>query len=381
MRMSVLARVGICAGVILLAMAGVVGGSGSPARAAAPIAVAAPTSYVTNGYLAGVAAISPSDAWAVGAKAVEGKGTNLLILHWNGRKWSPVQNIQPVWGWLDAVTAVSASDVWAVGEYTPSSNDHRVLVMHWDGKSWRQEPGVPQVIGTLYGVAADASTVWAVGTIQTNAGHQPSLVMHLAGGHWYVVPAPVPTPANGEAALDDVILGRHGTAWAVGSNEIGGVVLRWNGTTWKSVASPLSGSGGGQAFGLAAVPSGAGAVWAVGWDVATDGAGSMVWNGSTWRKVSVPTWASCSFDAVAYVPGGGLWAVGWGGASIGRDSLLYHWNGKSWVRFLGQNLGNNGFLDGAAGTSATNVWAVGSYWSPPKAEQTLILHWNGKAWS
>jgi hypothetical protein len=380
MRVSVVARLGICAGVILLAMAGAVGGSGSAARAAAPIAVDTPTSYVTSGYLAGVAAVSPSDAWAVGAKTVDGGGQNVLILHWNGRTWSPVQKIRPVWGWLDSVSAVSASNVWAVGEYTPSGKDHRVLVMHWDGKSWSQEAGVPPVIGTLYGVAADAGTVWAVGTIQVNAGHQPSLIMHLTGGHWYVVPAPVPVSANGDAVLDGVALGKRGTAWAIGTAYDGqgyNVVLLWNGAAWKSVASPMSGLVGGLPFGLAAVPSGA--VWAVGWDNTNDGAGSMVWNGSTWRKVPVPTWASCTLYAAASVPGG-LWAVGAGGVNGGNSALLYRWGGKSWTRFPGPSLGKDGRLDGVAGTSADNVWAVGSYWSPPRPEQTVILHWNGKAW-
>jgi hypothetical protein len=393
MRMSVLARLGIGAGAVLLAIAGTVGGSGSPARAAAPAAAAAPatvaapaaaaapTSYVTNGYLTSVAAVSASDAWAVGSRTVKGGGQNVLILHWNGRKWSPVANIRPVWGWLDSVSAVSASNIWAVGEYTPSGKDHRVLIMHWNGKSWSQAGGVPSVIGTLYGVSANAGTVWAVGTIQVNAGHEPSLIMHLTGGHWYVVPAPVPISADGDAVLDGVVLGTHGTAWAIGTADNGegyNVLLRWNGATWKSVASPMSGEVGGLPFGLAAVPSGN--VWVVGWDNDNDGAGSMVWNGSTWRKVPVPTWASCTFYAVASVPGS-VWAVGAGGVHGGNGALLYRWTGKSWTRFSGPSLGAEGRLDGVAGTSAASVWAVGSSWSPPKSEQTVILHWNGKAWS
>jgi hypothetical protein len=382
MRVPVIARAGIAAGTILLAMAGALGGAGSPARAAAPGTVAVPTAYVTDGYLTGVAAVSPSEAWAVGSKTVKGGGQNVLILHWNGRTWSPVRNIRPVWGWLESVSAVSANNVWAVGDYTPNGKDHRILIMHWNGKSWTQAGGVPSVIGTLDSVAADAGTVWAVGTIQTNARHQPSLTMHLTGGHWYVVPAPVVISSNGSALLNGVALGKRGTAWAIGTAYNGtgyNVLLHWNGTTWKNVASPMSGYVGGLPFGLAAVPSGA--VWAVGWDNNNDGAESMVWNGSTWRLVTVPSWPSCTLYAVASVPGGSLWAVGAGGVKGGNSALLYRWSGKTWVRFPGPTLGKTGLLVGVAGTSASNVWAVGSSWSPPNPERTVILHWNGKAWS
>jgi hypothetical protein len=78
---------------------------------------------------------------------------------------------------------------------------------------------------------------------------------------------------------------------------------------------------------------------------------------------------------------GGVWAVGAGGVHGGNGALLYRWTGKSWTRFPGPSLGAQGRLDGVAGPSAANVWAVGSTWSPPKAERTVILHWNGKAWS
>src|SRR5438270_11754958 len=43
---------------------------------------------------------------------------------------------------------------------------------------------------------------------------------------------------------------------------------------------------------------------------------------------------------------------------------------------------NVGQLSGVAAVSASNIWAVGSYYAGSvKAGQTLIEHWNGTSWS
>jgi|HubBroStandDraft_1064217.scaffolds.fasta_scaffold299777_2 hypothetical protein len=57
-------------------------GSASAAQAHQPVPA---SSLAVRGVLTGVAATSASNAWAVGSTGRDGK---LLILHWNGKRWT-----------------------------------------------------------------------------------------------------------------------------------------------------------------------------------------------------------------------------------------------------------------------------------------------------
>lgn len=76
------------------------------------------------------------------------------------------------------------------------------------------------------------------------------------------------------------------------------------------------------------------------------------------------------------------WAVGsyWNGH--GYRTLIEHWDGKAWKVQPSPNPGDlSDSLDGVAATSANNGWAVGTYESGPSAgERTLIERWNGRVW-
>jgi hypothetical protein len=116
--------------------------------------------------LFGVAAVSPTAAWAVGQAGDAG-----LIEHWNGQRWQLVPNPYPTRpAVLDAVSARAANDVWVVGG-SSSTFYEQTLTLHWDGTRWQRVPAPRE--GTrgdiLTGVAAlAANDVWAVG--YTGAG-------------------------------------------------------------------------------------------------------------------------------------------------------------------------------------------------------------------
>jgi hypothetical protein len=63
-----------------------------------------------------VAAGSAAHAWAVGYSGLLAR-SKVLMLHWNGAKWSRVTRPQVLTGpgALRAITVVSAKDAWAVG--------------------------------------------------------------------------------------------------------------------------------------------------------------------------------------------------------------------------------------------------------------------------
>ena len=42
-------------------------------------------------------------------------------------------------------------------------------------------------------------------------------------------------------------------------------------------------------------------------------------------------------------------------------NLLMHWNGRAWKQMVGPDPGSSSGLSSVSATSATNVWAVGTY--------------------
>ena len=94
-----------------------------------------------------------------------------LVEHWNGSTWSVVAS--PVTGTSDfvaGIAAVSASDIWAVGYYRTSLDPYGpyfTLIEHWNGSAWSivTSPSPGSMASDLLAVARIPGTqeVWAVG--------------------------------------------------------------------------------------------------------------------------------------------------------------------------------------------------------------------------
>jgi hypothetical protein len=86
-----------------------------------------------------VAAISPTDAWAVGEQNLN----QTVIEHWNGTAWtvvpSPSLTASGVQDVLSGVSEIGSSDVWAVG-FSSNLGTGKTLAEHWDGTSWQIVP-------------------------------------------------------------------------------------------------------------------------------------------------------------------------------------------------------------------------------------------------
>jgi hypothetical protein len=78
------------------------------------------------------------------------------------------------------------------------------------------------------------------------------------------------------------------------------------------------------------------------------------------------------FETVAALPGGEAWAAGQG--------IMARWNGHAWAAVPDQIAGAStvGDVLGLAGTSANDVWAVGT---ADLSDNADIEHWNGRTWS
>ena len=119
--------------------------------------------------LSGVAATSPTNAWAVGytnyvISPDQGDESHGFIEHWNGRAWKVQASPKLRYSGLSGVAAISSTNVWAVGGYyNVGSGKFQTLVERWNGGAWTRLPSLGGY-SELSGVAATSSTnVWAVG--------------------------------------------------------------------------------------------------------------------------------------------------------------------------------------------------------------------------
>jgi hypothetical protein len=162
-----------------------------------------PDAAPSNTRITSIAAISPSDVWALGVQRIGWRGRSNVMEHWNGTQWSLVT--LPVSGILTSISAVSASDVWAVGGG---------LIEHWNGTQWSQVANPSGSASGLFVVhALSANDVWAI-SLDGTATEQWN------GTQWNSVPPAASIPAGfGALSLSGV---PGGPLFAVGGNSGGG---------------------------------------------------------------------------------------------------------------------------------------------------------------
>ncbi len=319
-------------------------------------------------YLSGVAAISATEAWAVGAQYRNRTATPApLAERWNGSSWSLVAIPSKTTNYneLFAVDASSATDVWGVGYWLVDAFTERTLAEHWDGTKWSivSTPNVGQESNALNGVAAVSPTdAWAVGIANSaniDVGH--ALVEHWDGAKWSVVRTP--NPGTGKSELLAVTATSATDVWAVGEHDGHTLVEHWNGATWSIMPSP-DGAFGSSALDAVSASSPTD-VWAVG------GSGqrtlSMHWDGATWSVVNSPNGSLSETELTGVVSLGAadVWAVGYTAneLTVTFRTFTAHWDGASWTVVASPNPSPEyDYLEAvdAVPGAGTTVWAAGA---------------------
>jgi hypothetical protein len=323
----------------------------------------------TTNFLMSVSVLTSCDAWTVGYQS-DGGASSTLTEHWNGSGWAVVSSPNPGDGTLDQLTSVrgiSPSDIWAVGTYSDGTSA-KTLTLHWNGSKWTQVPSPDPAGSTRSGLAGvravTAKNAWAVGSYFAG-GTSKTLILHWNGTAWKQVASPSP---GGDATLAAVTATSSSNAWAVGrslqSSGDKSLILHWNGASWKQVASPNR-AGSNDLTSIAA--SSASNAWAVG--VATsngiDQTLALHWNGRRWNPVASPDPGGSGNDnglnAVAVSAPSEAWAVGSSASGPSRHTLILHWSGSRWIRVPSPNPATANNLTAVAARSADNLWAVGTY--------------------
>jgi hypothetical protein len=320
-----------------------------------------------------VAALSPTDAWAVGTQPNQSQYLpKPLAMHWNGTQWSlvntPTIDVTDVR--FNAVAAVSSNDVWAVGY----SYDYdcglcaQTLIQHWDGQSWSIVPSPnPGWSNQLYGVSARAANdIWAVGDQWLDWSAKVPLILHYNGVAWQVVN--YPPVSFGE--LNSVSALAENDVWAVGvsgviSTGIAPLALHWDGTSWTAVPVPNEADYV-ALYSVSGVASND--VWAVGVNKYANWQGQYLsvartyhWDGTSWTSVLPGVFGidSRMYDVHA-VASDDAWAVGGEPGPIGSGVafryVTVHWDGLSWSNVENPN---QGVLYAVSASSSSDAWAVG----------------------
>jgi hypothetical protein len=423
-----------CAAALLgaaLAAAGVSAG-GSPAMALTPGGVPGVVMPGISSNLRGVYCTSAVSCWAVGSfdfTFTSGATATLnQILRWNGTSWSQVKAPSPGGtadsdeSELNAVRCRTAGDCWAVGDFF---NGHANVnqSLHWNGSKWAVVP-VVNPGGTESGsenglsdiVCPGASTCWAAGQYGSDGGDGLTLnqLLRWNGTKWTLaksIPQPAGTSAGDSQRLNSIrctstsnclAVGTSGTAHPETSTSVmQNEALRWNGTTWSSLAitSP-GGTANGDFSRLTSLAcTSATNCWAAGsygssGSVRTSLNQIMHWNGATWSLS--PTIANPDGSGEGSInellgatctSATDCWVVGdYGSIQNGTGEILnqtLHWDGTAWTLTLPPDPGgiandDTNTLNSIRCNTTANCWAVGSVMNPPVNQ---ALRWNGTMWS
>lgn len=288
---------------------------------------------LTGGVLTAVDVDRHDDAFAVGKILREDGTFRSFVVHWDGAGWHRLRNPAPPGSpaAFAGVAAVSPTNAWAVGSIG-SRSSLRPVVQHWDGTRWSEvATPAPPGAAELAAVAAVSPTdIWAVGEVRKTSDRQATFVLHWDGTTWRRVATP--SPPGQDAGLTGVSAVSSDDVWAVGSTRSASAdhtfALHWDGTSWTRVhtADPA----GAEASEFSAV-SGASTddVWAVGYSF--DGRAFRTltehWDGDRWRLVESPALDGLDFlYGVSAVAADDVWAVGSGDP----DGIVLHWDGGKW---------------------------------------------------
>jgi hypothetical protein len=129
--------------------------------------------------------------------------------------------------------------------------------------------------------------------------------------------------------------------------------------------------------------------WAVGTSApAANGPTSTLaehWDGHVWRLSPVvnPAPGPNVLTAVAGSSSTDVWAVGYRFDAFNNGrTLVEHWNGTGWAIVPSPNVGGSGFLFAVSVLGPDDAFAVGTFDSSPNGfPTTLVEHWDGFTWT
>jgi hypothetical protein len=317
-----------------------------------------PLSARPSAFIAGLAAVSPADAWGAGLAPP----FSPVIDRWNGTRWRRITLPRPAARLLGAssfivtVSASSRRNVWMFSQTlreAESGSSHGIW-LRYDGTRWTwgkiNLPG--SFVSDLLSVGGHG--VWAFGNM---AGRRVYAWYHIHGG-WTRVRLP------GHLQVGDAAAVTASDLWALettGENPgPAGALLHLAHGRWRLIPLPRIMRHGGAISLVACGPDCA----VVGGSVRNRRGGTSPalgrWNGRHWTVTTLPAPADASSDTVWSLvtagPGGLLATTGGTNQSPAPSRLWQYWHGR-WIRvpLTARHLGTLTLMAPIPGS--TSVWA------------------------
>jgi hypothetical protein len=280
------------------------------------VAAAYPSDWVQS-----VSASDASNAWAVG---VGGGCCDLLVSHWDGKRWVSIGAPGSIGGgWTNQVGSASVAALPGgramifVTSTDEELGNNWVNAFEWKGRSWTNVVGFNDLPGND-AIASGLYDVWGFD------GGSPS-AEHLSGSTWSEVSTPVVVSgASGNAAAGDWITG------AVAAQPKVVQLRHWSTGAWRNAVLPKI-----------AVPT-----------------GDQMFPGTVDAATLTDIWVTLSV-----------------GPSAGRGTVtayLLHWNGKAWSKAAVSN-GLN--LLSLAGDGHGGAWLTTNH------GPLVMYHYSGGRWT
>ena len=278
--------------------------------------------FVSAPDVGGVSSLSAdkeTDIWATSP-------VNPVSLHFNGTSWVTVPMARA--GRVNKASVVSSTNVWAVGEQT---NPKFSQIQHFNGTAWSivSSPHFANGESLNSLKAISASNIFAVGASVDNLGNRTPLVEHFDGTKWSVVSVPHVTGGQ----FIDIAVVSPLDIWAVGGAPGAALTMHFNGVQWTRVPAPTAAL-------LAVTAISTNNVWAAGVKL---GQSSIIehWNGTSWKVVTSPnTGTATAMNAISAISPTDIWAAGCaacGDVGGNTPALIEHWDGVSWTVNPGPN--------------------------------------------
>lgn len=286
--------------------------------------------------LNGISMVSASEGWAVGNTVlpmiyhgvVDGFTLGLL-LHYSGGKWTLV-DVQAAR--LSRIVMRSATDGWIIGGGIGSvrSVPGQYVALHYDGQRWT--PVNNPMLNNIAPISISATAhgeVWISGvdysaSVGSEDGNEPAVLLHYDGQRWSKI-----DPHVANARLSGLFFGSPDEGWAVGTlpntdqhgpAEEDGVILHYSNGGWQE-QSVFKNPFGHQFFSFSSVamvsPD-------EGWAVGDEGV-ILHYHYGAWGEFQNPT-GQALYSVVMVSPGEG-WAVG--------DGVILRYQAGSWRVYNG----------------------------------------------
>jgi len=259
--------------------------------------------------------------------------------------------------------------------------------------------GAPGVAGNVYALAVfdDGSgpALHAGGSFVTAGGVAANRVARWNGTSWASLgsgmsgPAGYPDYVRALAVYDD---GSGSALFAAGQfvtagGAPAGRIAKWDGASWSTLGSGLDD----YAYALAVYDDGSGPALYVGGQFTTAGgvpaSGIARWNGSSWAGVGggMNDYVSC---LLVRDPGSGPKLFAGGGFTMAGGvaaNRIARWDGSSWVR-LGSGVSGGGSpsvdtLVTFDDGSGPALYAGGDFFTAGGASANRVAKWNGSSWA